>query len=87
MSLSSGAESQFSSVTEPPKVCWSYIRYLRLRQVLSTNKEIAEANSVDLNALIDKQADSDRVQKPEWLVMIGVCTHLGCVPIGEGVWS
>ncbi|KAK8090779.1 hypothetical protein PG994_000284 [Apiospora phragmitis] len=29
------------------------------------------------------QADEDRVQKPEWLVMLGVCTHLGCVPIGE----
>jgi len=28
------------------------------------------------------QADSARVVKPEWLVMVGVCTHLGCVPIG-----
>ena len=46
--------------------------------------EIAEANSVDLNELRDKETDSQRVKKPEWLVMIGVCTHLGCVPVGEG---
>ncbi len=36
-----------------------------------------------VESLRDPQADSDRVQKPEWLVMLGVCTHLGCVPIGE----
>ncbi|CAA17904.1 Cytochrome b-c1 complex subunit Rieske, mitochondrial [Schizosaccharomyces pombe] len=48
-----------------------------------TPEEIQEANSVDISTLRDPQADSDRVQKPEWLVMIGVCTHLGCVPIGE----
>lgn len=49
-----------------------------------TQDEIAEANSVDINTLIHKQTDSERVQQPAWLVMIGVCTHLGCVPIGEG---
>ncbi|WBW72056.1 ubiquinol-cytochrome-c reductase complex subunit 5, Rip1 [Schizosaccharomyces osmophilus] len=48
-----------------------------------TQAEIDEANAMDISALRDPQADSDRVQKPEWLVMIGVCTHLGCVPIGE----
>ena len=37
-----------------------------------------------MNELRDKETDSQRVQKPEWLVMIGVCTHLGCVPVGEG---
>ena len=46
--------------------------------------EIAEANSVNINELRDKETDSQRVKKPEWLVMIGVCTHLGCVPVGEG---
>lgn len=45
-----------------------------------TPSEIDEANSVDLSELRDPQPDSDRVQKPEWLVMLGVCTHLGCVP-------
>ncbi|CAG8624538.1 10202_t:CDS:2 [Acaulospora morrowiae] len=48
-----------------------------------TPSEIAEASSVKLNELRDPQSDADRVKKPEWLVMIGVCTHLGCVPIGE----
>jgi len=48
-----------------------------------TADEIQEAESVDINKLRDPQADSDRVQRPEWLIMLGVCTHLGCVPIGE----
>lgn len=48
-----------------------------------TQEEIDEANAVDVSKLRDPQTDSDRVQKPEWLVMLGVCTHLGCVPIGE----
>jgi len=48
-----------------------------------TQDEIDEANSVDLKALRDPESDEARTQKPEWLVMLGVCTHLGCVPIGE----
>jgi ubiquinol-cytochrome c reductase iron-sulfur subunit len=48
-----------------------------------TAAEIAEANNVKLETLRDPQADSDRVKNPEWLVMLGICTHLGCVPIGE----
>lgn len=48
-----------------------------------TEGEIEEANKVEVTSLRDPQADEDRVQKPEWLVMLGVCTHLGCVPIGE----
>ncbi|SCV03262.1 LAMI_0H06744g1_1 [Lachancea mirantina] len=48
-----------------------------------TQAEINEANSVDLSQLKDPQTDADRVKKPEWLVMLGICTHLGCVPIGE----
>ncbi|KAI1104056.1 ubiquinol-cytochrome c reductase iron-sulfur subunit, mitochondrial [Jackrogersella minutella] len=48
-----------------------------------TEDEINEANAVEVSSLRDPQADDDRVQKPEWLVMLGVCTHLGCVPIGE----
>lgn len=47
-----------------------------------TEEEIAEANSVNLAELRDPQADADRVRaEPEWLVLLGVCTHLGCVPI------
>ncbi|CAN3375641.1 hypothetical protein DIURU_001204 [Diutina rugosa] len=48
-----------------------------------TPEEIEEANDVDIKSLRDPQTDADRVKKPEWLVMIGICTHLGCVPIGE----
>ncbi len=48
-----------------------------------TAKEIEEARSVDVSSLIDKQTDEDRVEKPEWLVTIGVCTHLGCIPAGQ----
>ncbi|KAG0365737.1 hypothetical protein BGZ54_006261 [Gamsiella multidivaricata] len=48
-----------------------------------TQDEIEEANSINVAELRDPQTDADRVQKPEWLVMLGVCTHLGCVPIGE----
>jgi len=48
-----------------------------------TPDEIKEANETDWTTLRDPQSDSERVQKPEWLIMLGVCTHLGCVPIGE----
>ncbi|WVW86781.1 ubiquinol-cytochrome c reductase, iron-sulfur subunit [Kwoniella bestiolae CBS 10118] len=48
-----------------------------------TSDEIDEANQVDVKSLRDPEKDDDRVQRPEWLVMLGVCTHLGCVPIGE----
>ena len=48
-----------------------------------TEEEILEAKNVDLNSLRDPVADEDRVQNPEWLVLEGVCTHLGCVPLGQ----
>ena len=48
-----------------------------------TQEEITEANSVDVASLKDPIEDKDRVQQEEWLVMEGVCTHLGCVPLGQ----
>lgn len=48
-----------------------------------TADEIEEARSFDWKGLRDPESDEARVKKPEWLVMLGVCTHLGCVPIGE----
>ena len=48
-----------------------------------TADEIAIARSVDMADLPDPQSDEDRVQKDEWLIMVGVCTHLGCVPLGD----
>ncbi len=48
-----------------------------------TQEEITEANSVEVASLRDPMEDKDRVQQEEWLVMEGVCTHLGCVPLGQ----
>lgn len=50
-----------------------------------TEKEIKEAEEVPLAELRDPQADADRVKdgKKQWLVMVGVCTHLGCIPLGQ----
>jgi ubiquinol-cytochrome c reductase iron-sulfur subunit len=48
-----------------------------------TDKEIEAARSVPMADLRDPQADEKRVKKPEWLVVVGVCTHLGCIPLGQ----
>jgi len=48
-----------------------------------TQEEISDAKIVDLASLRDPVEDKDRVQKEEWLVLEGVCTHLGCVPLGQ----
>lgn len=48
-----------------------------------TPEEIKAAEDVDVATLRDKQADKDRIQKPEWLIVVGVCTHLGCIPGGQ----
>ena len=53
--------------------------YIRRR----TNEEIADAEKDDNLNLPDPQKDIDRVQKKEWLVVVGVCTHLGCIPIAN----
>ncbi len=45
--------------------------------------EISSAQSVQLSDLKDPQTDDERVTNPQFLVMIGVCTHLGCVPLGQ----
>jgi len=46
-----------------------------------TAKEIARGISEDNDPMRDPAKDKDRAQKEEWLVMIGICTHLGCVPL------
>ena len=48
-----------------------------------TKEEIEAAKMVQASDLRDPQDDADRVQKEEWLVLVGVCTHLGCVPLGQ----
>jgi ubiquinol-cytochrome c reductase iron-sulfur subunit len=51
-----------------------------------TGAEIAEANAVDLGDLRDAQTLAERTLagKENWLITMGVCTHLGCVPLGAG---
>lgn len=48
-----------------------------------TDEEINAAKADDDKELRHAEADIDRVQKPEWLIVLGVCTHLGCVPIAN----
>lgn len=53
-----------------------------------TVAEIQNEQNTTLAELRDPEDDSVRVQKPEWLVIVGVCTHLGCVPISNaGDWG
>ncbi|RLU26834.1 hypothetical protein DMN91_000631 [Ooceraea biroi] len=48
-----------------------------------TDSEIAKESKVDVTSLRDPQEDSARVKDPKWLVIMGICTHLGCVPIAN----
>mmetsp|Transcript_12264 Transcript_12264/g.31411 ORF Transcript_12264/g.31411 Transcript_12264/m.31411 type:complete len:283 (-) Transcript_12264:99-947(-) len=48
-----------------------------------SDAEIADANAVQASSLRDPQTDEERAVKPEWLVLVGVCTHLGCVPLSN----
>jgi len=48
-----------------------------------TSEEISQERQTSMSELRDPERDEDRVKKPEWLILIGVCTHLGCVPIAN----
>jgi ubiquinol-cytochrome c reductase iron-sulfur subunit len=48
-----------------------------------TDDEIKQAQEVSLEGMRDPQADSERVTKEKYIVLVGVCTHLGCVPLGQ----
>jgi ubiquinol-cytochrome c reductase iron-sulfur subunit len=50
-----------------------------------TKKEIDEARAVDVASLPDPQPDAQRVKSghDQWLVLIGICTHLGCIPLAH----
>lgn len=66
---------------EAVKVMWQgkpiFIRH-------RTPAEIEDARSVEMADLVDKQSDAERVMEGQekWLVVTGICTHLGCVPVG-----
>lgn len=48
-----------------------------------SNQEIDQEAAVEVSQLRDPQHDLERVKKPEWVILIGVCTHLGCVAIAN----
>ncbi len=48
-----------------------------------TKDEIKLAREVNISTLPDPEKDEERVENPNFLVLIGVCTHLGCVPVGS----
>jgi ubiquinol-cytochrome c reductase iron-sulfur subunit len=50
-----------------------------------TPKEIKEARDVDWQTLPDPQSDEARVKEghDQWLILIGICTHLGCIPLAH----
>ena len=64
-------------VGQTVKVVWQkkpvFIRHRSAEQIES-------ARNVDIDDLPDPQSDEARVQQPQWLVVVGVCTHLGCIP-------
>ena len=51
-----------------------------------TPAEIKAANAVDVSSLRDPQTLAERTKpgKQNWLITMGVCTHLGCIPLGTG---
>ena len=52
-----------------------------------TKKEIDEARDVKLTNLPDPQSDTARTKAghEKWLVLVGICTHLGCIPKGQSL--
>jgi hypothetical protein len=70
-----------------PESCGSHCAVRTMSELTSAvgGSSLQAATSVDVASLRDPQADADRVKKPEWLVAMGVCTHLGCVPLGNAV--
>ncbi len=52
-----------------------------------TPREIESAREDDNANLKDPQTDEERTVNPEWLIVVGICTHLGCVPLGQSPQS
>ena len=75
-------EVDLSSITEGQSVTVMWRGkpvFIRAR----TSNEIDAARATPIDQLKDPEPDEDRVVKDPWLVMVGVCTHLGCVPVGD----
>lgn len=91
-SMNPGADARALASTEvniaPIEVGQSITAMWRGKPVFirrRTPEEIEKANSVEVSSLIDPQSDNERTKegKQEWLVLVGICTHLGCVPSGQ----
>ena len=50
-----------------------------------TSEEIRTASNTSVSDLKHMASDESRVKNPKWLVVVGVCTHLGCVPLGQKI--
>lgn len=48
-----------------------------------TDAEVSEVRSVETTSLVDPCSDQDRTKQEKWLIVLGICTHLGCVPISH----
>jgi ubiquinol-cytochrome c reductase iron-sulfur subunit len=48
-----------------------------------TEEQIKAAREVEVRSLPDPETDEKRTKKAEWLVLVGICTHLGCIPGGQ----
>lgn len=61
----------------------SHLKRCPCGKIYRVESEIATEAKVDVASLRDPEEDSARVKDPKWLVVLGVCTHLGCVPIAN----
>jgi ubiquinol-cytochrome c reductase iron-sulfur subunit len=53
-----------------------------------TDAEIEQARTAPMSLFKDPQTDEERTQNPEWIVLLAICTHLGCVPLADaGEWG
>ena len=67
-----------------------FIRHRTPEEIAAAKKSDPEVDPANPKVIIanpaglrDPQTDASRVQKAEWLILVGVCTHLGCVPLGN----
>ena len=85
--------ARHAGAVAPPKSIWRRCRSAsaspsrgaasRSSSTTARPEEIKAAQEVDVATLRDPQPDAARVKKPEWLIIVGVCTHLGCIPLGH----
>ena len=76
-------KAELDKIIMQEEMKWSNVTIIRKGAL--TDEEIKKAREVKVEDLKDPQKDEDRVKKgkDEWLVMLGVCTHLGCVPLKQ----